>query len=211
METIFNFVCQHADQAQWIMFFLLLLAGFNIPISEDAMLIIGGALASTCVKHPIEMWAWLFLGCWISAWEAYWIGRLLGPKLYDIRWFKRIITPKRIEKLRHYYEKFGIFTFIVGRFVPGGIRNALFMTTGLSKMPFSKFLARDVIACLISSSTLFYLGFQFGEHHDILLEHFKQYEHFVLAVIAVLATILIVVFWRLRAKHVTDNHTTTRQ
>lgn len=206
METIFNFVCLHADQAQWIMFILLLLAGFNIPISEDAMLIIGGAIASTCIKrHPIEMWAWLYMGCWISAWEAYWVGRLLGPKLYEIRWFHRIINPKRIAKLRHYYEKFGILTFIVGRFIPGGIRNALFMTTGLSKMPFAKFLIRDAFACLISSCTLFYLGYQFGENHQILLHYFKRYQMIILLLFGILLAAIAFVLWRLRLKHIADN------
>lgn len=208
METLFNFVCLHADEAQWLMFLLLLLAGFNIPISEDAMLIIGGALASTCVKHhPFEMWVWLFMGCWISAWEAYWIGRLLGPKLYQIRWFKRIINPKRIARLRHYYEKFGIFTFIVGRFIPGGIRNALFMTTGLSKMPFAKFLLRDLVACLISSITLFYLGYQFGENHAVLLHYFKKYQFIILAIVGLLLAILFLVLWWIRSKDIPDHHT----
>jgi membrane-associated protein len=212
METIFNFVCLHADEAQWIMFFLLLLAGFNIPISEDALLIIGGAISSTCVKqHPLEMWGWLFMGCWISAWEAYWIGRLLGPKLYEIRWFHRIINPSRIEKLRHYYEKFGIFTFIVGRFIPGGIRNALFMTTGLSKMPFQTFLLRDFFACLISSVSLFYLGYKFGENHELLLHYFKHYQLLFLSLIAALLATFFFVLWRFRLKDVPNNHQTPGQ
>lgn len=212
METIFNFVCAHADEAQWLMFFLLLLAGFNIPISEDAMLIIGGALASTCVKHhPFEMWLWLFMGCWISAWEAYWIGRLLGPKLYDSRWFGRIINPARIHRLHHYYEKFGIFTFIVGRFIPGGIRNALFMTTGLSKMPFAKFLMRDFFACLISSTTLFSLGMAFGENHQVLLHYFKKYEVIILAILGTIALALGTILWWFHFRNIADKQKTAGQ
>jgi membrane-associated protein len=207
METIFNYVCLHADQAQWIMFIMLLLAGFNIPFSEDALLIIGGAIASTCIKgHPLQMWFWLFLGCWISAWEAYWVGRLLGPKLYDVRWFRRIINPSRIRRLRYYYEKFGILTFIVGRFVPGGVRNALFMTTGLSKMPFGRFLLRDGIACLISSSTLFYLGYKFGENHEVLLGYFRKYEFIILSLIGTAVLTLILLFWWRHSKKVTNTH-----
>lgn len=179
MESILELVCIHAHDAHWIMFIMLLLAGMNIPISEDFILLAGGIIASTCIpEHTFHLYAWILAGCWISGWEAYWIGRLFGPKLYDIPWFRHFLTPKRITKLHHYYEKFGIFTFIVGRFIPGGVRNALFMTSGLGKMPFLKFMARDCLACIISSSTLFSIGYQFGEHHDLLLKYLRRYEIF---------------------------------
>ncbi len=209
METFFNFVCLHADEAQWIMFVMLLLAGFNIPFSEDGLLIIGGAIASSCVKqhHPLHMWVWLFMGCWISAWEAYWIGRLLGPKLYEIPWFRRIINPTRIRRMRYYYEKFGILTFIVGRFIPGGVRNALFMTTGLSKMPFGRFLLRDGFACLISSSILFYLGYKFGENHVVLLGYFKKYQYIILSLIGIILTTAGITFWWRHSKRAANHQT----
>jgi membrane-associated protein len=206
METFFNFVCLHADEAQWIMFGLLLLAGINIPISEDIMLLLGGALASTCIHHPpIEMWAWLFMGCWISAWEAYWLGRLFGPKLYEMPWFHSFINPHRIERLHHYYEKFGILTFIAGRFIPGGVRNALFMTCGLSKMPFPRFLLRDFFACLLSSATLFYVGHKFGENRQQVLHFFKAYQFLIYAILATLF-ITVLVTLKYRSKHAVDNH-----
>lgn len=192
METIFNFICTHSHDAYWIFFFLLLLAGINFPISEDLVLLTGGALASTCLTTSNAVWHlyfFIYLGCWISAWEAYWLGRLLGPKLYEIKWFNRFITPKRIATLHLYYERFGILTFIVGRFVPGGVRNALFITSGLGKMPFLKFIIRDGIACIISSGTLFYLGYIFGENHEILLHYFRRYEIIVgTAIILIILT-----------------------
>src|SRR5690348_4166687 len=138
MESILHFICENSHNAHWIIFLLLMLAGFNVPISEDLMLLIGGIISSTCFVDPtnfdtLYLYIWIYFGCWLSAWEAYWVGRLLGPKLYDIKWFSHVITLKRIERLHHYYEKFGIFTFVVGRFMPGGVRNALFMTSGLGK------------------------------------------------------------------------------
>lgn len=187
------------------MFGMLILAGLNIPFSEDAILIVGGAMASTCSHHsPIYIWLILFFGCWISAWEAYWIGRYFGPRLYEVRWFRRIINPSRIQRLRHYYEKFGIFTFIVGRFFPGGVRNALFMTTGLSKMHFGVFLLRDGIACLISTMTLFYLGYKFGENYQTLFKYFKKYELLILGLLAILIATALFFWWRHKKR--ANNH-----
>ena len=139
MESFVSFACENAHSAHWIFFLLLMLAGLSLPISEDIILLTGGAIASTCIPdETLHLFLWIYAGCWISAWETYWIGRYFGPKLYDIRWFRHIITPERIHRLHHYYEKFGVFTFIIGRFIPGGVRNALFMTAGLGKMPFTQ-------------------------------------------------------------------------
>lgn len=202
MESIFAYVCEHAHHAHWILFCLLLLTGFNIPISEDLILICGGAIASTCVpEHTLRLYIWLFLGCYLSAWQAYWIGRLLGPRLYDIKLFRSIITPKRMEKLRHYYAKFGIFTFIVGRFAPGGIRNALFMSSGLMKMPFEFFIARDGLACLISSMVFFQIGYRFGENMDTVLYYFHHYSHMLLLALSIIALLGLGYFFYHRYVH----------
>jgi membrane-associated protein len=199
MESLLAYICDHAHHAHWIIFCLLLLTGLNLPLSEDLMLIGGGAIASTCIpEHAERLYIWIFFGCYLSAWEAYWIGRLLGPRLYHIRLFKFIVTPNRLEWLRYYYAKFGIFTFIVGRFCPGGIRNALFMSSGLTKMPFHLFILRDGLACLISSLTLFLLGYHFGANINTILFYFHHYENWLL--IGIL-TLVIVGFTYLRYGH----------
>jgi len=196
MEEILQYTCSHAHSAHLIIFSLLMLAGLNVPISEDVCLLVGGALASTCVPdHTLRMYLWIYFGCWISASEAYWIGRLLGPKLYDIRWFNRILNPQRIAKLHHYYEKFGIFTFIIGRFIPGGARNALFMTAGLGKMNYLKFILRDGFACLISSAVIFYLGYSFGQNYPLLIHYLKTYNLIALGILGVLAFSIALFVW----------------
>lgn len=196
METIANFACQNAHSAHWIFFLLLLLAGINIPISEDLILIMGGAVASICIPNEaLFLFCWIYAGCIISAWEAYSIGRYFGPKLYEIKWLKNIVTRDRINKLHEYYEKFGILTFIVGRFIPGGVRNALFMSAGLGKMPFSTFLFRDSIACLISTSTLYYLGFLFGQNLQDIIYYFSKYNRLAFILFACILFILGFYLW----------------
>jgi membrane-associated protein len=198
MESIVTFACDHAHSAHWIFFLLLMLAGLNFPISEDIILLTGGALASTCLPDGfLHLFAWIYAGCWLSAWEAYWLGRRFGPQLYVSPRFQKIISPARINKLHAYYEKFGVFTFIVGRFIPGGVRNALFMSSGLGKMPFWKFILRDGFACLISASTIFYIGFRVGENYQVITHYFETYNHLVIAAIIILMLIAAgISFWR---------------
>jgi membrane-associated protein len=192
METFINFICENAIDAYWIMFLLLMLAGLNVPISEDVILLVSGIIASTCIpEHELNLFIWVWMGSYLSAWEAYWIGRWLGPKLYTIRWFSHVITEQRIARINEYYERFGIFTFIVGRFCPGGIRNGLFMSAGLGKMPFLKFIARDGLACFISSNVLFQIGYAFGENHEKLWKYFRAYQKGVLLTVAIAIGCLI--------------------
>lgn len=196
MESLLQFICAHADQAHYIFFGLFLLAGINVPISEDLLLLTGGALVSRCIPEQyIHLYLWMFAGCWISGWEAYWLGRWLGPKLYEIRFFKHVVTKKRIEKLHRYYERFGIWTFIIGRFIPGGVRNALFITSGMGKMPFFLFTFRDFIASLISTNVVFFLGFSFGKHYELMVEYFFKYDKAVLILVLIAAAIA---FFKLR-------------
>lgn len=134
MDYIIQFIFDHAQYAHWIVFCALMLAGLNIPISEDLMVIFSAVLAATVIpENTIELFVALFLGCYLSDWVCYWIGRKLGPKLWKIRWFSKTFKKKKVEQIHAYYEKYGFFTLLFGRFIPFGVRNALFLTAGLGK------------------------------------------------------------------------------
>jgi len=203
MEEFFAFVCNHAHSAPWILFVLLLLTGLNIPLSEDLIVITGGAIASSCIpEHTTQFYLYMYFGAIFAAWECYWLGRLLGPRLYTIRLFRSVVTPKRLARLRHYYARYGLLTFVIGRFFPGGVRNALFLSSGLTKMPFYLFVLRDSFAALLSISTLFFIGYHFGKHFDTVAYYFKRYEHTILALIGlvVLAGLSYFLYTRLMSK-----------
>lgn len=195
MEDFLTYVCTHAHYAPAILFILLLLTGLNIPISEDLIILSGGAIASTCIpEHTIEFYLVIYFGAIFSAWEPYWLGRLLGPKLYTISLYRSVVTPRRLARLRRYYAKFGIWTFVVGRFCPGGVRNALFLSSGLTKMPFHLFLLRDGFAALLSTATLFWIGFHFGKNFDLIVAYFKRYEHLILMLLGLVILVGISYF-----------------
>lgn len=196
MDTILSFISENAQHAHWIMFSLLLLSGLNIPISEDIILIGGGALASVYIPdHTLRLYLWLYFGCLFSGWEAYWIGRLLGPKLYDMRYFKHFIHQERMDNIEYYLTKFGIITFLIARFIPGGIRSVVLLSSGCTKMPFPLFVFRDATALILSSGTLFYLGYKFGEHSNILFAYLRNYTFVVFCTIATLGILVGGIYW----------------
>jgi membrane protein DedA with SNARE-associated domain len=92
-------------------------------------------------------------------------------------------SPEKIEKVGFYFERYGILTLIIGRFIPFGVRNAMSLTAGLSKMDFVKFALADLLACTISVATYFYLYYQYGE---AVIDSIKE-ANIVIFVIALLA------------------------
>ena len=58
------------------------------------------------------------------------------------------------------------------------MRNALFLSAGISKMNFVKFAVVDLLACTTTSVILFSLGRLFAENYEKLFEHLAtQMDH----------------------------------
>lgn len=164
MEAFLDFVQANVHLAPWAYFGLLVLAGFNVPVSEDLMLLTSALIA---VKNPhmkYELFAGVFAGAYISDLICYgFMGRYLGEKMFKIKFFANMITPEKLEKVNGFYSKYGVFTLMFGRFIPFGVRNALFITAGLGKMNAWKFAISDFIACVVSCTFFFWLYFTYGE------------------------------------------------
>lgn len=176
MESIIQFLIENASYAHWIVFSLFMLAGFNVPISEDLMIILSAFIAATIVpEHTVHLFLAVFLGAYISDWTAYWIGRKFGRKLFTLKWFAKTLTEKRLLQTQNYYDRYGFLTLLIGRFIPFGVRNCLFMTAGIGKMSFPKFLLSDGIACLISNTVLFSLTYYLGKNYTLLIPYLKTF------------------------------------
>lgn len=180
MSYFINFIFEHAAHAHWIIFGSLILAGFNLPISEDFMIIISAILASSIIpKHTFILFASVFFGAYISDWMVYWIGRLLGMKLFKIKWFKKTFPKKKLAKVKLFYKKYGFYTLLVGRFIPFGVRNCLFFTAGMTRMNLVKFAISDGIACFCSNIFLFSIAYSIGKNYHALFTYLKKVNIFI--------------------------------
>ncbi len=175
MELFLDFVQANIYYAPYAFFGLLVLAGFNLPVSEDLMLLSSALIA---IKNPhlkYELFAGVFLGAYISDLICYsFMGRYLGPKLFKIKFFSKMINDEKLDKINGFYSKYGIFTLLIGRFIPFGVRNALFLTAGLGKMNAWKFAISDFIACVASCIFFFWLYFTYGEAVISMVKQFNM-------------------------------------
>lgn len=180
MHELVNFIIEHSQYAPPILFTLILLAGLNLPISIDVLMVLSAFLAATTIP---ELTPYLFVsflvGASLSAWICYWMGRTVGVKLLKFRYFAKLLPQERLKKMGTFYEKYGLLALIVGRFIPFGFRNCLFTTTGMSKASFTKFMWRDGIACTLWASITFFTFHRLGKSYEVLLAKAKILNLFI--------------------------------
>lgn len=189
MEEILLYTQQHVQIAPFLIFGLLLLAGLNIPVSEDIMIFTSALLA---VKNPEYLWPLfigVYLGAYLSDLISYTLGRFLGPKLWEIKFFSKMVTKENVDKISSFYESYGVLTLILGRFIPFGVRNGLFLTAGLGKMNFLKFALSDLLAATISVSSFFYLYFHYGES---VIDYVKKFNIVIFSIAAIAVTLVVI-------------------
>jgi len=163
MPDIFSLLSGYVDYFPLIAFLGLLLAGLNLPVSED-LIIITGALVCHEKPHLVApTLVAIFSGVILTDFFVYWVGTKVRKGTAKSKFFSRLIPEKALDKMHYYLDKYGILTFIVGRFIPFGVRNTLFFAAGFFRLRFRFFVINDVLAAIISINTLFFLIYHFGE------------------------------------------------
>ncbi|MBU1535867.1 DedA family protein [Myxococcota bacterium] len=141
--------------------------------------------------HPhLILWffAGVFLGAYISDLISYWVGRILGGKLMSSRFAPKALNRENIDKVNGFYTKYGMLTLILGRFIPFGVRNVLFMTAGLSHMNFGKFAFADFVACMISNVVYFTLYYLYGQ---AVVAYIKKSNIVIFSIAALIVVVFI--------------------
>ena len=162
LEQILGMINSNAALAPWLIFSLLAISGFNLPIPEDLVIF---AAAGLGLEHPDLVWPLfygLFFGVLCGDFICYGLGRYFGPKLAQLSWFSSMLAPERLDKVDGFYRRYGSFALIIGRFIPFGVRNALLLAAGLGRMPMARFLVADVIAVGLSTSVYYSLYLTYG-------------------------------------------------
>jgi len=94
----------------------------------------------------------------------YAVGRYIGPKAFhrpqDTR-LGRWLKPQYLQRTHRFYEKYGGFTIIIGRFVPI-VRTFAPFLAGVGSMTYRKFISYNVIGAAAWVASLAYAGFLFG-------------------------------------------------
>lgn len=140
---------------------LLCAAGVGAPVSEDLVLIAGGAVVARSGGSLPLMILVGWVGTVVGDGMLFRIGKRLGPRAAQQRHLSRVLTPARVERVRRFYRRFGMATVAIIRFIPG-LRSTTILIAGSSGLSFRKFLAADGLAAMVTAPLMVWLGFRFG-------------------------------------------------
>src|SRR5688572_33206312 len=113
-----------------------LAVGFFLP--GDSLLVVSGLFAAAGKLNVWLVMLAFFLGSVIGDSTGYWTGRMMGMTLFN-RESSFIFKPSRVAKAKHFFEKYGVKTVILARFVPI-VRTFAPLVVGAAEMPYTKFL-----------------------------------------------------------------------
>ena len=163
-----DWLSQYAPNAPYLVIFgILLMTGFGLPLPEDIPLMVAGYLCGqTPGTHP-HVWI-MIPGCMIAIVGSdvilYYLGRWFGPSIHRHRYLIRLVGNRNLARTRYLFRKHGNKFVFFARFLPG-VRAPAFFTAGTYQMPLSRFLLWDGAAAMFSVPWVILLAWYF---HDSL-------------------------------------------
>jgi membrane-associated protein len=162
--------------------------GFFFP--GDSLLFTAGLLASQGYLHIF----WLVVGTIVAAIAGdsvgYAFGRKVGPKLFS-REDSFFFHKKHLDRARVFYEKYGVKTIILARFVPI-VRTFAPIVAGIGGMKYRTFIAYNVIGGALWAGSMTLLGYFLGA----LVPGVATYLHLIVAAIIIVSFIPVALEWR---------------
>lgn len=168
------------------LFLVLLATGVGMPVPEELPIVIAGVLA----RHETMQW-WAALPVCMAGVVAadatlYWVGRRFGRRI--LRWgmVRRVLTPAREARITEAYRRHGLKFVVVARLVMG-LRAAAFLTAGLVRVPFARFLAVDAAASLVSVPVSFWVAYAVVGSIAETLAHVQRLQLWIAGVVLLVA------------------------
>jgi len=173
-------------------FGVLLLCGFGLPIPEDISIIAGGIISGMGFTNVHIMLLICLSGVIIGDSIIYQLGKILGERVFQKKFAKRVISQSWYHRIHKSFEKNGIMVLFAARFMPG-LRTPIFLTAGITKfVGFGKFLLIDGIAALISVPVWTYLGYYGAKNREKLGHMIRDTKIGILIILAVIILVYVI-------------------
>jgi membrane protein DedA with SNARE-associated domain len=180
-------------------FLVLLATGLGLPIPEELPIVIAAMMSRWQVMH----WSGALLACLggVLAGDMllYGVGRQFGRRILEWPAARRILTPEREARVMEAYHRHGLKFVIMARLVMG-LRAAAFLTAGLVRVPFLRFLLVDVAAVLVSVPLAFGLAFVVADWVAAALAHVHELQLWLGGAVLLAAASWLAVVWRSRRR-----------
>jgi membrane protein DedA with SNARE-associated domain len=193
---LLGFLLTHGSYA--LLFAALVAGGLGLPLPEDIVLLTGGALAHLgVVRLPLVIGVCM-AGVLCGDLLLFHTARKLGPRVYEQRWIRSLLTPERRARISGLYERYGGRVIFFGRYM-SVMRVLVFAMAAVQGMRTRTFLLWDALALSLSAPLLVGIGYLFARSIDRVAAGFGHAEH-LLAIVVVGAFALALLVRMVRAR-----------
>jgi len=148
---------QGSPLSLWGPFGMLLLCGLGLPVPEDIVLVVAGALGEIDGRSWMRVAGLMYVGVLAGDSMIFLAGRCLGTRLLASAWLQRILPARKQIKVERLMERYGAMALFIGRYLPG-LRAPIFFSAGSMRVSYLKFLLMDGVAALVSVPIFVWLG-----------------------------------------------------
>jgi membrane protein DedA with SNARE-associated domain len=196
VETIYQFLMayNHGPLPYLLVFSILLLCGFGLPVPEDMVLFAAALMAYYGAADVWIMIAVCFAGVMVGDSLVFLIGNYFGARLRRAPLVKKMLPPHRMKMVRRKLHEQGNKVIFAARFMPG-LRTPVFFSAGTLHLPFRVFFFFDGLAALISVPTIVYTIYHFGAHLDRVITVIKRIQFGVIGTIVAIILLLLLKSW----------------
>lgn len=185
-------ITQYGAWTYGLLFFVIFIeTGFVITpfLPGDSLIFAAGTFAALGSLNVWFLFFLLVIAAVLGDTVNYWIGHYLGDRAYQIKWIKK----EYLDRTHGFFEKYGVKTIFLARFVPI-VRTFAPFVAGIGHMSYKDFFSYNVIGGITWVALFTFTGYFFGNIPFIR-------DHFSLVVIAiVLISLLPMVFEAVKVK-----------
>jgi membrane protein DedA with SNARE-associated domain len=149
-------------------FGLLVLCGVGLPVPEEPILLMAGAVAveltagGTAPEHHVQlvrMTAVCALGILVGDLLCFHLGRKVGRRILHFSIVRRIATRSRRVRAERFFQRYGQWSIFIARFF-AGVRLVMYFSAGTShRVSYLRFLFMDFLGVLVSVPISVWFGF----------------------------------------------------
>jgi membrane-associated protein len=157
----------------------------------DSLLFTAGAVAAHGMLNPVWLFALLSLAAIAGDTANYWIGAKIGPRAFsgNVRFLKK----EYLDRTHRFFEKYGGFAIIIGRFVPI-VRTFAPFVAGIGAMNYARFIIYNIIGGVTWVALFVFGGYWFGALPFVK----KNFEIVIVAIVLISVMPMVIEFLRAR-------------
>lgn len=140
------------------LFILPILGSLGLPVPEEAILVLCGAMISKKVVEPVPAFLMVYSGVLLSDFIIFSFGKKYGRMLATHKKLHRLLPPEKLAAIEAKFKKFGPYLILFGRHLIG-FRAQLFLVSGIMGIHPRTFILMDAVAAAITVSIMLAAGY----------------------------------------------------